>query len=194
MKVYPMELLLKDDTKVVIRPLLDEDYKLMREFFSTIPREDLLICKDDVIRWESDENWFVHLSHERVVELVTLRKNEIIAKGALHAQDLYCFHAAELKLIVHPEYRGLGIGSLMFNLLFHAGLIYDFHKMIARYFPDNLSFINILGHHDFEPETVLQNYVLDEATNEWKDLVTASCNMQIRAVNLKLQVHTARLP
>jgi L-amino acid N-acyltransferase YncA len=99
-----------------------------------------------------------------------------------------------LKLIVRPEYRGLGIGSLMFNLLFHEGLMYDFRKMIVRYFPDNLSFINILGHHDFEPETVLQNYVLDEAANEWKDLVTASCNLQIRASDLKLQVHTARHP
>jgi L-amino acid N-acyltransferase YncA len=194
MKVYPKEFLLKDDTKVVIRPLLDEDYIFMREFFSTIPREDLLICKDDVIRWESVENWFVHLSHERVTELVTLRKNEVVAKGTLHAQERYCSHAAELKLIVHPEYRGLGIGSLMFKLLFREGLIYDFHKMIARYFTDNLSFVNILSHYDFEPETMLQNYLLNEAADEWKDLVIASCNLHVRAVNLELQRHTARLP
>ncbi|MEW6143574.1 MAG: GNAT family N-acetyltransferase [Thermodesulfobacteriota bacterium] len=192
--MYPIELSLKDDTKVVIRPLLDEDYISMREFFSAIPREDLFICKDDVVRWEPIENWFVHLSHERVVELVTLRNNEILAKGTLYAQDRYCLHAAELKLIVRPDCRGLGIGSRMFDLLFHAGLSYSFHKMISRYFTDNLSFINILGHYDFEPETVLQNYVLYEAANEWKDLVTASCNMRIRAADLKLQVHTARHP
>lgn len=194
LKAYPKEFLLKDVIKVVIRPLLDEDYILLRVFYSGIPREDLLICKDDAIRRESLENWFMYLSHERVAELVTLRNNEIVAMGSLHARERHCSNALELKLIVHPDYRGLGIGSLMFNMLCYEGLIYGFHKIIVRYFPDNIRFITILGHYNFEPETVLQNYVLDEAANEWKDLVIASCNLQIRAVDLKLHLHTARLP
>lgn len=178
MKVYPKEILLKDKTKVIVRPLLAEDCEFLKKFFSTIPREDLLIYKDDVTKWESLEDWFLDPNYEKEVELLTLKKKEVIAKGSLHAQGLYWPHAAEVKLVVHPEYRGNGIGSYMFNLLLYEGLKNHFQKIIVRYIPDNVSFTKILGHYGFEPETVLNYYVLDETTNEQKDLVIASYDLQ----------------
>jgi len=41
-----------------------------------------------------------------------------------------------------------------------------------------MSFIKILGHYGFEPETVLNYYVTDEITKEQKDLVIASYDLQ----------------
>jgi RimJ/RimL family protein N-acetyltransferase len=177
MKVYPKEFLLKDKSSVIIRPLLEGDGDLVQKFFSTIPREDLIIFKDDVTNWES-------LKLVREPELREsgqardFCKERVIAKGTLHAQGLYWPHAAEVKLVVHPEYRGNGLGSQMFNLLLYEGLKHQFQKIIVRYIPDNISFMKILGHYGFEPETVLNYYVLDEATNEQKDLVIASYDLQ----------------
>lgn len=178
MKVYPKEFLLKDKSSVIIRPLLEEDLEFVHKFFSAIPRDDLLIYKDDVTKLESLENWFLNPNYEKVVELVTVCGKEIVAKGTLHAQGLYWPHAAEVKLVVHPDYRGKGLGSQMFNLLLYEGLKHQFQKIIVRYIPDNTSFVKILGHYGFEPETVLNYYVLDEATNEQKDLVIASYDLQ----------------
>jgi len=178
MKVYPKEFLLKDKSSVIIRPLCGDDGELVQKFFSTIPREDLIIYKDDVTKWESLENWFVNPNYEKAVELVTVCNKEVVAKGTLHAQGLYWPHAAEVKLVVHPEYRAKGLGSQMFNLLLFEGLKHQFQKIIVRYIPDNVSFKKILGHYGFEPEAVLNYYVLDEATNEQKDLVIASYDLQ----------------
>jgi RimJ/RimL family protein N-acetyltransferase len=178
MKVYPKELVLKDETKVIIRPVMEDDLRIVHKFFTKIPKTDLLIYKDDVTKWESLENWFLSPNYKKVVELVSLRKNEVVAKGTLHSEGLYWPHAAELKLIVHPKYRGRGLGSQMFNLLLFEGLKHHFQKIIVRYIPDNLSFIKILGRYGFEPETILNYYVLDEETNEQKDLVIASYDLQ----------------
>ncbi|HKQ32935.1 MAG TPA: GNAT family N-acetyltransferase [Thermodesulfobacteriota bacterium] len=173
-----MELELKDNTRVIIRPVLKEDCRFIRKFFAKIPREDLLVFKDDVTKWESFENWFLNPNYEKIVELVCLKKKEIVAKGTLNAQGLYWPHAAEVKLIIDPKYRGKGLGSHMFNLLLYEGLKHHFQKIIVRYIPDNMSFTKILGHYGFEPETVLNYYVLDEVTNEQKDLIIASYDLQ----------------
>lgn len=178
MTQYPIEIALKDDTKVIIRPVVEEDFKFIQKFFAKIPREDLLAYKDDVAKLESLENWFLNPNYEKVVELVSLKKKEIVAKGTLHTQGLYWPHAAEVKLIIHPKYRGKGLGSQMFNLLLYEGLKHHFQKIIVRYIPGNLSFMKILEHYGFEPETVLNYYVTDEVTNEQKDLVIASYDLQ----------------
>ncbi len=178
MASYPKELLLKDKTKVIIRPISEGDLERLLKFFSTIPRSDLLIYKNDVKTPEALENWFLSPHYKKVLELVTLVKDEVVAKATLHTEGLYWPHAAEVKLIVHPKYRGRGLGSQMFSLILYEGLKLRFQKIIVRYIPDNLSFKKILDHYGFNPETVLNCYVFDEDTKEQKDLVIASYDLQ----------------
>ncbi len=178
MKDYPKEIVLKDKTKVIIRPISEQDLKVIHRFFSDIPRTDLLIYKDDVSKLESLEDWFTSPNYKKVLELVSLSDKEIIARATLHTEGLYWPHAAEIKLIVHPGFRGRGLGSQMFNLLLYEGLKHHFQKIIVRYIPDNLSFTKILSHYGFNPETVLNCYLFDEISKEQKDLVIASYDLQ----------------
>lgn len=175
---YPKELILKDKSRAITRPIAKSDLELLVKFFLTVPKTDLLIYKDDVTKWEGIENWFISSNYKKVLELVTIKNNDIIAKGTLHTEGLYWPHAAELKLIVHPSYRGKGLGSQLFNLLLYEGLKHHFQKIIVRYVPDNFSFTHILDHYGFNPETVLNCYVTDESTKEQKDLVIASYDLQ----------------
>jgi len=176
--MYSRESTLKDGTRVILRPLEDEDLENLFRFFARIPRSDILIFKDDAGRLETIESWFTNPVYKKVFQLVALKEDEIIAKGTLHKEGLYWQHAAEIKLIVDPDYRGRGLGSQMFKTLLVEGLKHSFEKIIVRFTPDNKSFTRMLDHFGFKPEAVLNCYVSCEETGEHKDLIIASYNLE----------------
>ncbi len=178
MNEYPRELYLADNTKVTARPLEPSDKEALCKLFSRIPESDLLIYKDDVTKVENIENWFTSNNYKKVFQLVGLINDRIVAKGTLHSEGLFWSHAAELKLLVDPEYRGKGLGSQFFSILLHEGLKHHFEKIIVRYVTDNNSFIKILNHYGFNPETVLSSYVKNESSNVIKDIVIASFSFE----------------
>lgn len=176
--MYPKELILKDSTKVILRPLEKLDLENLSKFFSKIPRSDLLIYKDDVRKQETIESWFTSSMYNKILQLVAIKSGEIIAKGTLHKEGLYWQHAVEIKLIVDPDYRGNGLGSQMFKALLAEGLKHGFEKIIVRFTPDSKGFIRILDNLGFRPEAVFNCYVKCEESGEHKDLVIASYNLE----------------
>jgi L-amino acid N-acyltransferase YncA len=178
MNEYPKELELIDKTRVTIRPVEPVDVEGLYKFFSKITRLDLLVYKDDVTKWENVEDWFAASNYGKAFQLVALSKDKIVAKGSLHSEGLYWSHAAELKLIVDPNYRRKGLGSQLFNILLYEGLKRHFEKIIVRYISDNISFTKILNRYGFKPETVLSCYVKDELSSITKDLVIASYDLE----------------
>jgi L-amino acid N-acyltransferase YncA len=178
MKDYPKDLILMDKTKVIARPIEPVDIEALYKFFSKIPKSDLLIYKDDVTKWENVENWFADSNYRKVFQLAALAEDKVVAKGSLHSEGLFWSHAAELKLIVDPDYRGKGLGSQLFNILLYEGLKNHFQKIIVRYVSDNISFTKILNYYGFKPETVLSCYVKDELSSITKDLVIASFSLE----------------
>jgi len=178
MIVYPKEITLKDKKRIVLRPLEERDIERLIAFFSKIPSSDLIIYKDDVSRWETVESWFISPKYTKVFQLVALKDEEIVAKGTLHQEGLYWKNTAEIKLIVHPEYRGKGLGSQMFKVLLTEGLNHRFEKIVVRFTSDNTSFIRILDRFGFKPEAVLRCYVKDEESGQYKDLVVATYSFE----------------
>ncbi|MDA2920798.1 GNAT family N-acetyltransferase [Desulfobacterota bacterium AH_259_B03_O07] len=175
---YPKRITLRDKTVVIIRPPDIEDIERLFQFFSSIPKSDLLIYKDDVSKLETIESWFTSDNYRKIFQLVTLKGDEIIAKGTLHSEGLYWQHAAEIKLIVSPDHRGNGIGSNMFDILLFEVFEHRLQKVIVRFTSDSKSFIRIIDHYGFKPETLLRYYLVDEETNEKRDLLIASYNLE----------------
>ncbi len=172
------ELMLKDGTGVALRALDNGDQENLVKFFTKIPRSDLLIYKDHVIGRETIESWFTSSMYKKVFQLAALKDTEIIAKGILQKEGSYWQHAAEIKLIVEPDYRGKGLGSQMFKTFLAEGLKQNFGKVIVRFTPDNKSFTKMLDNFALKPEAVLNSYVTCTETGEQKDLIIASYNLE----------------
>ena len=178
MTEYPKELKLRDGRIITARPIDPRDTDALYEFFTEVPRSDLLIYKDDISTRESIENWFTNPSYSKLLQLVCEKEGRIVAKGTLHNEGLYWSNAAEIKLVIHPDYRSLGLGSQMFHILLNEGINKNFMKIIVRYAAGNMSFSKILSHYGFEPETILNSYIDDEEEGVAKDLIIASYNLE----------------
>lgn len=178
MEKYPKKITLRNTTRVIIRPPKSEEIEDLFNFYSYIPKSDLLIFKEDVSKWENIESWFTSDKYTKILQLITLREDEIIANGTLHKEGLYLQDAAEIKLIVKPENRGIGLGSKIFNILLSEVFERKLQKVIVRFASDNMSFKRIIDHYGFKPETVLRCYIQEEQTKEKKDLVVASFNLE----------------
>ena len=174
---YPLEFVLKDKTKLVCRPLKNEDETELAKFFRKVPNLDLEIFKDDVLKNERIETWFINPLNKKLIQLIVLKNKKIVADGTLHSEGLYWHKTGEMKVIVDPKYRRQGIGSSMFNILLYEGLKNGMQKLIIRYASDNRGVIKILENYGFTPEVTLNYYLEDKRKKAHKDLIVASLNL-----------------
>lgn len=174
---YPIKTITKKKVSLVLRPRCTEDYDLIDDFFLSIPEEDLLIFREDVSNNEPAKTWFISDNYKKDFQLVAFSRDELISKGTIHREGVYWKNAAELKLIVKPEYRGQGIGSIMFNALLSQFFDMNINKVIVRFSTDNMSFIKILNNYGFKAETVLKSYIHAPDKKINKDLIIASYNL-----------------
>lgn len=178
MDKYPKTYRTKQNLKLTIRPRAKEDRVNLSSFFSEIPKEDLIIYREDVYKSHSIETWFLDESYKKDLQLLALLDKEVIAEGTIHKEGLYWQNAAEIKLIVKPSYRRQGIGSYMFNTLLYEFFQRRLQKVIVRYMPSNESFIKIINRYGFKPETVLKSYVKIDEEEKDQDLIIASYNLE----------------
>ncbi len=175
---YPKSFLSKEKLEFLIRPRKKSDKILLQNFFKYIPKDDLIIYNQDAADFQNIEDWFIDDLYTKDLELITLHKKDIVAKGTIHSEGIYWENAAELKVIVKPEYRGQGIGSFVFNLLIYEIFERNIQKVIVRYNLNNINFIKIINHYGFKPETILRSNTDLYNTKTENDLIIASYNLE----------------
>ncbi len=115
---YPKSVLLRDDTVVEIRPLENDDKDLLLEFFTRVPEDDRFYLKENVASPEAVADWIENLSLERVLPIVALADGEIVADATLHRITAPSrAHIAEIRIVVSPEYREVGLGGRLLREL-----------------------------------------------------------------------------
>lgn len=175
---YPLEIVLKDKTKLCCRPVGREDIRKLVRFYRNLPENELMIFRDDMGQLHREEPFLEDIESKKITHLVILCNDMIIGHTSLKTQGMYWQNAAEIKLFIDPAYRNRGLGSQLFDLMLQEGFKTGIFKLIIRYTPDNRSISKILEKYGFSTESVLSQYVEDRESNIHKDLVIASLNLQ----------------
>jgi L-amino acid N-acyltransferase YncA len=129
METYPKTVRLRDGTAVDVRPLQEDDDGRLLRFFQRIPESERYYLKENVTSAEVIGSWTSNLDFERVVPLVALAGDEIVADATLHRSRAPARrHVGELRVVVDPEYRELGLGRRLIRELLDIASALGLHQ------------------------------------------------------------------
>lgn len=118
---YPKELVLKNCTEVVIRPLTEQDEQALREFYSQVSEEDRWFMRFNVMDPAVIRGWVQ--GKDEVFSIVAECGGQIAAHARLHTHTYGCYHhQGRLRIIVLPEFRQKRLGSWMLLDLIHLSM------------------------------------------------------------------------
>ncbi len=128
---FPKTILLRDGTQVTLRPLVEEDKLRLLDFFRRIPEEDRYYLKENVTSPEVIQVWTTDIDFARVVPIVAVAGNEIVADATLHrSRAMARCHIAEIRVVVEPSYRGVGLGRRLIQELSDLATELGLHKVV----------------------------------------------------------------
>jgi len=166
---------LKDGIKVLIRDLHYEDLDKLMKFYRSLPDEDRVYLKVDVTKKKVVEQRMKLIEVGTVFRIIALHDDEIVGDGMFEiSKEEWRKHQGELRVIVARPFQRKGLGMTMMRELHSLALKKDVDKIVVKMMKPQKGAINICKKLGFHMETVIPNYVWDQA-DEPQDLVIMTC-------------------
>jgi GNAT superfamily N-acetyltransferase len=113
---FPQEVVLRDGRRVLIRPFNENDTQALFEFFHRLPAELRQTAWDNIEDRALIESWGGNIDYSRVLPLVAVSGQQIVADASLHTRDRGPLRlVGRIKWLLDPEYRDQGLGITLVN-------------------------------------------------------------------------------
>ena len=158
---YPKEIVLKDGTEAIIRPLGKEDEAALLEFYAQIPDSDRWYMKYDVMDHEVIHKWIDRIGNSTVFSTIAISENHVIGHASLHMQDFGCTkHLGRLRVMVIPKFRHKRLGTWMLLNLIRLAMDRGLEELRADFVVGiEDSAIDAAYKLDFFKKAVLEDYI-----------------------------------
>ena len=168
---FPKAGKMEDGTRVIIRPLIPQDEAALIAFFGAMTEEDVIYFRDNVKDPATIKHWFKTLDYEVTLPLIADLEGKIIADATLHQEKRgWKSHIGTVRLSIHPDYRGKGVGRLLMNELIQVALDIGLVKLDAEFVAEQTRSIAIFERLGFVNMAILPQHVQD-IKGESHDLV-----------------------
>lgn len=168
---YPKPSKLQDGTRVIMRPLIAPDETPLVEFFKSIPDDDILYLRDDVKDPRVIKHWCETLDYEVILPLIAEIEGKIVGDATLHQEKRgWRSHIGTVRVVIHPEYRGRGLGTQLVGELCEIAKDIGLVKLDAELMAEQTRQIAIFEKLGFVNMAVLPQHVRD-VKGESHDLV-----------------------
>ena len=158
---YPWTTTIKDH-QVTIRLMKPEDGQDLLAFARSLPEDDLLFLSVDITKPEVIEHWARNIKAGRVKTVLAEAGGKLIGHATLYLSELtWTRHLGEIQLMISPERRGGGLGSLLANEVVALAQELGLQKMVARMASEQRGAMQVFERLGFKAEALLADYVID---------------------------------
>jgi RimJ/RimL family protein N-acetyltransferase len=180
MALYQKEGVLKDGSRVILRPMVKEDRDKLLDFFDHVDDQDLMFLRNDVRDPATIDDWVNHIDYRSVYPLLAEADGRIVGNATLHMRKIgWKRHLGNVRIVIAKDYQGKGLGTLMVNELIDLAAEFGLDKLIAE--------IHLLAHAalatfkkaGFSAKAVFEDLVEDHSGHKG-DLVVMVCNVLSR--------------
>jgi L-amino acid N-acyltransferase YncA len=162
LNTYQKEAVLKDGTKILLRPMVIKDQDALYEFFKAVSEEEARYLRDDVKSRLLIESWSKNIDYSRTLPILALKGDLIIADATINRRRSgWKWHLGTVRIFVHNDYRNRGLGELMVDELTRIAYRLGIEKLILEIPDTNTAVINTFTKVGFYRAAVIPNMVKD---------------------------------
>src|ERR1043165_1065753 len=160
-RTYPRSTTLKNK-QITLRLMEPGDRDALMNFARSLPQDDLLFLAVDITRPEALDQWVYNIQSGLIKTIVAEADGKLIGHGSLSHNALqWTRHLGEIILLLSPDYRSIGLGSLLANELFSGARDLGLQKIVARMAAEQQGAFRVLERLGFRAEALLADYVMD---------------------------------
>ena len=114
MAPYQKEGVLKDGTRVILRPMVKEDRDGLLDFHRRLDEKDKLFLRHDVRDPAVIDHWVNNIDYQKVFPLLAIADGRIVGDATLHMRKVgWKRHVGNVRLVVAKDFQGRGLGTLL---------------------------------------------------------------------------------
>lgn len=160
---YPKKKTLKDNTEIILRPMVKEDKDKLFHFFTSLTTDDRLFLKDDVTKEEVIKAWADNIDYSKVLPILAIAdNNKIVGDATLHRTNFgWSRHTGEIRMVITSSYQKKGLGTVLARELVDHAVSFGLDIITAQMAAKQISAINAFKKLGFVQEAILKNHVMD---------------------------------
>lgn len=161
---YPRTIKLDGGAPAVLRLMAAADAAAVVAFARALPADDLLFLRSDITDPAVVDGWVANIGAERTVTVLAEANGEIAGYASLHYNEVtWQRHVGEIRIQVGSRYRSQGLGRRLASEVFALARGRGLKKITAQMTPDQKGAIATFERLGFQPEALLQDFVMDRA-------------------------------
>jgi GNAT superfamily N-acetyltransferase len=177
--------ILKDGTKVTLRPMVKEDRDKLIDFFLRVSDQDRQFLRNNVRDPKVIDNWVQHIDYHRVFPLLAEVDGKIVGDATLHMRRTgWKRHLGNIRVTVAEEFQGRGLGTLLINEIAELAVEFGLEKLISEIYFNAPGAITAFKNAGFVVKAVFEDLVKDIYGNN-ADMIVMVCDVEGRRDRLK---------
>ena len=147
-------------TEVEIRLVEPADADALRAFFGRVPEGDRTFFREDVLEPGVVERWMADPEQRRLAAIVD---GEIVGHGAVIRGVGWSAHVGELRLVVDPAHRRIGLGRLLAQRAVVEAIEMGATKLVVEVVAEQEATVAMFTGLGFEAEGLLRDQVRSQS-------------------------------